>query len=127
MRGDADADGSRASGHFVRDCWRGVQHERQRPWPETGGKTLGERRQGPEPRAYLFDAGCDERNGLVRFAILDGEQARHGRRVERIGGEAVQRVGRDRRDAARAQHRCRASDRPGIGRGGIHGDAQHRG
>ncbi len=76
-------------------------------------------------RRHLRGIGGNERQRPFRHAPLDREHSRHGIDAKRIGGKAVERIGRQRDEAAGKNPFRRFLDRIALRGLGIDEDAAH--
>src|SRR5207244_1328323 len=93
--------------------------------PESIGQARSQRRQHVDMFLDLRTVGGNQRNAAVGRTSFRFEQSIHRRGVERIDGEAVERVGRQRDDLAEADPFRGFLDRIALRRLGIHEDAPH--
>ncbi len=100
------------------------QEQGQRTGPEPRGQPRGEGRQRAQAPLDLREIGGDQRKRLLGRPPLRGEEARDGRGIERVGREAVERVGGNRDDPAARNHGGGLLHRGGDLRGGG-GDTNH--
>ena len=89
------------------------------PGQNRSARRARRRGQPAEMRGDLRDVGGDQRQRAVGGAALHREHARDGGRAERIGREPVQRVGRNRDDAAGANPLGGLLDGVALRRSGI--------
>ena len=99
------------------DLWNLVglgQYQRQRPRPKCRGQCLrGGRPFGHAIACHEFIGHMDD-HGIFRRPLFGGKDRLHGRRIQRIGREAVHSFRRHRDHAAFPQHSCRAGQGLGL-------------
>ena len=128
----AHADAAGGAGHVARQRRRRLEQQRERPGPERARQRLRRRGSGPIARDLLRVGGDERKRAFGRAALCD-QHAGDRVRTKRIGGESVQRVGRQRDEAAgpddargfRQQRPDRAKEgRPGGGSSALRVDTR---